>query len=202
VQKLLEARPDRNGIAFVIVPHLDPSHGSPLVDLLAAHTSMNVVQATDGMEIEREWVCVIPPGAYLAVDEKGMLRLSRPPERHGPRLPFDFLLNSLAKTFGPRAVCVIMSGTGANGSVGLEAIMANGGLDLGEAGYDGMPRSAIATGAVDLVLPDAKIAALVEREREDALAPTRTKSRSHKSVQYLLPDIVGGLCCSWAMPRR
>jgi two-component system CheB/CheR fusion protein len=192
---LLEALPERNGMAFVIVQHLDPSHDSLLVDLLAAHTSMNVVQATDGMEIERDRVCVIPPGVYLAVDEKGALRLSRPPERHGARLPFDFLLNSLAKNFGPRAVCVVMSGTGADGSVGLEAVKAKGGLvvaqDLGEAGYDGMPRSAIATGAVDLVLPAAKIAAaLVEREREEAPATKPSKSRSHKSVHDLLPDIV------------
>jgi two-component system CheB/CheR fusion protein len=192
---LLAALPERNGMAFVIVQHLDPSHDSLLVDLLAAHTSMNVVQATDGMEIERERVCIIPPGVYLAVDEKGALRLSRPPERRGARLPFDFLLNSLAKTFGPRAVCVVMSGTGADGSIGLEAIKAKGGLvvaqDLGEADYDGMPRSAIATGTVDLVLPAAKIAAaLVEREREEAVTPTQTKSRVHKSVQNLLPDIV------------
>src|SRR5271156_5393949 len=116
-KKLLDALPERNGMAFVIVQHLDPSHDSLLVDLLAARTSMKVVQATDGMEIERERVCVIPPGVYLAVDEKEILRLSRPLERHGARLPFDFLLNSLAKTFGSRVVCVIMSGTGAERTV-------------------------------------------------------------------------------------
>src|SRR5271170_1267872 len=193
-KKLLDALPERNGMAFVIVQHLDPSHDSLLVDLLAARTSMKVVQATDGMEIERERVCVIPPGVYLAVDEKGILRLSRPLERHGARLPFDFLLNSLAKAFGPRVVCVVMSGTGADGSVGLGAIKAKGGLivaqDPGEADYDGMPRSAIATGAVDLVLAAAKIAAaLVERERGGILQPTPTKSPSLKSVADLLPEI-------------
>ena len=155
-KKLLDALPERNGMAFVIVQHLDPSHDSMLVDLLAARTSMKVVQATDGMAIERERVYVIPPGVYLAVDEKGILRLSRPLERHGARLPFDFLLNSLAKTFGARVVCVVLSGTGADGSLGLKAVKAKGGLvvaqDLGEADYDGMPRSAIATGEVDLVL--------------------------------------------------
>jgi two-component system CheB/CheR fusion protein len=194
-KKLLAALPERNGMAFVIVQHLDPSHESLLVDLLAARTSMQVVQATDGMEIERERVCVIPPGVYLAVDEKGALRLSRPLERHGARLPFDFLLNSLAKTFGPRVVCVVMSGTGADGSVGLKAIKAKGGLvvaqDLGEAEYDGMPRSAIATGAVDLVLAAAKIAAaLVERERAEVFSPAQTKSSSRRSIPEVLPDIV------------
>src|SRR5277367_166591 len=194
-KKLLDALPERNGMAFVIVQHLDPSHDNLLVVLLAARRSTKVVQATDGMEIEREGVCVMQPGVYLAVDEKGILRLSRPLERHGARLPFDFLLNSLAKTFGSRVVCVIMSGTGADGSLGLKAITAKGGLvvaqDLGEADYDGMPRSAIATGAVDLVLAAVKIAAaLVERERAETPSPTQTKSSSRRSVPEVLPEIV------------
>ncbi|MGA9846071.1 MAG: chemotaxis protein CheB, partial [Roseiarcus sp.] len=95
-RKLLDALPARNGMAFIIVQHLDPSHDSMMVDLLAGHTSMPVLLATDGMRIERERVYVIPPGVYLAVDEKGALRLSKPQARHGARLPFDFLLNSLA----------------------------------------------------------------------------------------------------------
>ena len=114
-EKLLDALPADNGMAFLIVQHLDPSHDSLLVDLLSAHTSMQIVQATDGMAIECERVHLIPPGVYLSVDEKGILRLSRPPERHGARLPFDFLLNSLAGCFGLRVVCVVLSGTGADG---------------------------------------------------------------------------------------
>ena len=175
-KKLLDALPADNGMAFLIVQHLEPSHESLLVDLLSARTSMQVVQASEGMEIERERVHIIPPGAYLSVDGKGVLRLSRPPERHAARLPFDFLLNSLAKTFGRRVVCVVMSGTGADGSLGLKAVKAKGGLVLaqeaGEADYDGMPRSAIATGDVDHILSAAKIAAiLVERERGATKAP-------------------------------
>ena len=150
-KKLLDALPADNGMAFLIVQHLDPSHDSLLVDLLSAHTSMQVVQATDGMAIERDHVHIIPPGLYLSADGKGILRLSRPPERHGARLPFDFLLNSLASVFGARVVCVVLSGTGADGSEGLKAVKAKHGLviaqEIGEADYDGMPRSAIATGA-------------------------------------------------------
>ena len=86
-KKLLDALPADNGMAFLIVQHLEPSHESLLVDLLSARTSMQVVQATDGMEIERERVHIIPPGVYLSVDGKGILRLSRPPERHAARLP-------------------------------------------------------------------------------------------------------------------
>ena len=194
-RKLLDALPAHNGMAFIIVQHLDPSHNSMMVDLLAGHTSMVVLLATDGMKIERERVYVIPPGVYLSVDEKGGLRLSKPQVRQGARLPFDFLLNSLAREHGARSVCVVLSGTGADGSLGLKAVKESGGLviaqDIGEADYDGMPRSAIATGAVDMVLRTAKIAeALVARERGNGFVPKRSKSSAHKSVEDLLPDIV------------
>jgi two-component system, chemotaxis family, CheB/CheR fusion protein len=147
------------------------------------------------MKIERARVYVIPPGVYLSVDEKGGLRLSKPLARHGARLPFDFLLNSLARDHGARSVCVVLSGTGADGSLGLKAVKESGGLviaqDIGEAEYDGMPRSAIATGAVDLVLRTAKIAeALVAHERGHVFAPEQPKSSAKRSVKELLPDII------------
>jgi two-component system, chemotaxis family, CheB/CheR fusion protein len=194
-RKLLDALPAANGMAFIIVQHLDPSHDSMMVDLLAGHTSMPVLLVTDGIRIERERVYVIPPGVYLAVDEKGALRLSKPQARHGARLPFDFLLNSLAREYGARAVCVVLSGTGADGSLGLRAVKESGGLviaqDLSEADYDGMPRSAIATSAVDLVLRTAKIAeALIARERGRVFVPEQPKSPAQQSVGDLLPDIV------------
>ncbi len=194
-KKLLDALPAHNGMALIIVQHLDPNHDSMMVGLLAGHTAMPVLQATDGMAIEREHVYVIPPGVYLSADDKGALRVSRPQERHGARLPFDFLLNSLAREYGARAVCVILSGTGADGSLGLKAVKAKDGLvvvqETGEAEYDGMPQSAIATGEVDLVLPAAKIAeALVKREEGAPFAPTPRKSRSQNSVRDLLPKIV------------
>ena len=182
-------------MAFIIVQHLDPSHDSMMVDLLAGHTSMPVLLATKGMAIERERVYVIPPGVYLSADDKGGLRISKPLARHGARLPFDFLLNSLAREYGARAVCVVLSGTGADGSLGLKSVKAKGGLiiaqDIQEADYDGMPRSAVATGAVDLVLRAAKIAeALVARERGQVFVPEASKSSGLKSVEDLLPDMI------------
>jgi two-component system CheB/CheR fusion protein len=131
-KKLLDALSADNGMAFLIVQHLDPSHDSLLVDLLSTHTSMQVAQATDGMAMECERVHIIPPGVYLSVDENGILRLSRPLERHGARLPFDFLLNSLAGVFGARVVCVVLSGTGADGSEGLKAVKAKHGLVIAQ----------------------------------------------------------------------
>ena len=194
-RKLLDALPADNGMAFIIVQHLDPSHDSMMVDLLAGNTAMPVLQATDGMAIERERVYVIPPGVYLSVDDKGALRLSRPQARHGMRLPFDFLLNSLARECGARTVCVVLSGTGADGSLGLKAVKAKGGLviaqEVGEADYDGMPQSAIATGDVDLVLPAAKIAeALVSHEQGAAINANAEHRASQDSVQAVLPKII------------
>ena len=191
----MDALPTPNGMAFIIVQHLDPNHDSMMVDLLAGHTSMPVRLAAEGMVIEREHVYVIPPGVYLSADKKGALRLSKPQARHGARLPFDFLLNSLAREHGPRTVCVVLSGTGADGSLGLKAVNGKGGLviaqDFGEADYDGMPRSAVATGAVDLVLRTAKIAeALIARERGRVFVPERKKSSAQRSVEDLLPDII------------
>ena len=152
--------PAGTGMAFILIQHLDPTHASMMVDLLAGHTPMKVQQAADGMPLEREHIYLIPPGAYLSI-RGGALRLSEPRERHGARLPFDFFLRSLAEELGERAICVILSGTGGDGSLGLKAVKEKGGLviaqDPDDAEYDGMPRSAIMTGAVDLVLPVAKI---------------------------------------------
>lgn len=171
-RKLLATLPADIGMAFILVQHLDPTHESMMVELLAAHTSMPVVQATNGMLIESDHLYVIPPGAYLSVGN-GALHLSQPQERHGARLPFDFLLHSMAVEYGARAAGVVLSGTGADGNLGLKAVKASRGLviaqDPDEASYDGMPRSAIQTGAVDLVLPVAKIfQALVEYRQKAA----------------------------------
>lgn len=164
----LDALPAKCGIAFILVQHLDPTHESMMVDLLAGHTSMIVLQATEGMRIDRDHLYVIPPGTYLSVNN-GALRLSQPEARHGARLPFDFLLNSLATDCGSRAIAMVLSGTGADGSIGLKAIRENGGLviaqDPDEASHDGMPQNAIHTGLVDFVLPVVNIPGVLRRHR-------------------------------------
>ena len=154
--RLLSSLPPAPGMAFILVQHLDPNHHSMLVDLLASHTSMPVKQATEAMLVERDQVYVIPPGTYLAV-ENDVLHLSSPEARHGARMPFDFLLRSLAGTSAGRTACVILSGTGTDGSLGLASAKGRFGLviaqDPDEAAFNGMPRGAIATGAVGQVLP-------------------------------------------------
>jgi two-component system CheB/CheR fusion protein len=158
--KLMDALPAGTGLALILVQHLDAGHASMMAPLLASHTPMRVLEAAEGMRVEPEHLFIIPPGSYLAV-EGGRFHLSKPPARHGARRPFDFLLASLAAGYGPQAGCVILSGTGADGSAGLLAISEKGGLVLAqeptEAAYDGMPCAAIETGKVDRVLPVAKI---------------------------------------------
>ena len=163
-RKLLDELPSGAGVAFILVQHLDPTHESMLVELLSSHTSMNVQQAAEGMPIEPDHLYVIAPGTYLSIAD-GALHLTQPTAPHGERLPFDFLLNSMAEEFGARAICVILSGTGADGRIGSRAVKDRGGhviaQDPEEASYHGMPRSAIATGSVDRVLPAAKIPAAI-----------------------------------------
>lgn len=159
-RRMLDAFPAKTGMAFILVQHLEPHHESMMVDLLAEHTAMAVREAEDGLRIVPDTLYIIPPGVYLAVADN-LLRLSRPRARHGRRMPFDFLLESLAEACGPHTACIVLSGTGADGSLGLAAVSAKGGLviaqDPEEASFDGMPRAAIATGKVDLVLRVAEI---------------------------------------------
>jgi len=193
-RKLIGALPGVNGMAFVLVQHLDPTHQSMMVDLLAGYTTMPVRQAADGMKLEPDHLYVIPPGTYLSVDQ-GALNLSPPQARHGARLPFDFLLHSLAEERGARAICVILSGSGSDGSLGLKAVKGAGGLviaqDPDEAGYDGMPRSAIMTGEVDLVLPVAQIPdALLTYDRRMAALRTQGSELPHGATPNWLPGVI------------
>jgi two-component system CheB/CheR fusion protein len=160
--KLLDALPGDSGMAFIVIQHLDPTHDSTMASLLAGRTKMTVLQPVDRMRLEGDHVYVIPPGVNLAIRD-GAIRLSEMPPRRGPRRPIDIFLQSLAKECGKQAIAAILSGTGDDGSRGIQAIRENGGLviaqDPDEAGFDGMSRNAILTGVVDLVLPVAEMAA-------------------------------------------
>ncbi len=171
---LMDAMPSMTGMAFVLIQHLDPNHKSLIVELLAKHTVLTVIEAADGMRVGPEHVYVIPPGRYVALDQ-GKLRVVPPTAKHGSRLPFDYMLRSLSSA--AQAACIVLSGTGADGSLGLRTVKDRGGLviaqDPNEAEYDGMPRSAIATGLVDRVLGVAAMpAALRSRFEEDSTEAT------------------------------
>jgi two-component system, chemotaxis family, CheB/CheR fusion protein len=173
-QKLLDALPAASGMAFVLVQHLDPTHESMMVELLASHTAMPVQQAAHGMILQPDQLYVIPPGAYLAVSD-GTFVLSAPAVRHGARMPFDFLLRSLADHAGRHAAAIVLSGTGADGTIGVQAVHDKGGTviaqDPAEAGYGGMARSAVLTGVVDRICPVAQIPAALHQWQETLAGP-------------------------------
>ena len=132
-----------------------------MVDLLAGHTPMTVQQAADGMPLEREHVYLIPPGSLSLDPRRCPAPLCTAASVTVPACRSTSSCARLAEELGERAICVILSGTGGDGSLGLKAVKEKGGLvivqDPDDAEYDGMPRSAIMTGAVDLVLPVGKI---------------------------------------------
>ena len=149
--------PVDNEMAFVLVQHLAPDHISLLSELVGRSTTMPVVEAIDGMQVESRHVYVIPPNATLCIVD-GVLQVIKPAPARQFRFPIDTFFKSLAEDQGDFAVCVVLSGSGSDGSRGLRAIKEHGGLTLAQAGIDhipmaGMPASAASTGLVDEVLP-------------------------------------------------
>ena len=157
---LLKALPINLGMAFVVVPHLDPSRESAFGEILSRATSMPVLDAKDLITVEPDHVYVIPPNYEMTISN-GVLRLNHSDEPRSVRTTIDTFLRSLATDQGPNAVGVVLSGTASDGTVGLAAIKGEGGITFAQdssAKYDGMPASAIAAGCVDLVLPPEGIA--------------------------------------------
>ena len=142
-------------MAFVLVQHLDPDHKSMLTELIQRYTRMQVFEVEDGMEVQANCTYIIPPNRDMALI-KGRLQLLEPSVARGKRLPIDFFFRSLAEDQHERAIGIILSGTGGDGTQGIRAIKAEGGMVIAQkpdsAEYDGMPSSAISTGLVDFVL--------------------------------------------------
>ncbi|MDD5037208.1 MAG: chemotaxis protein CheB [Methylococcaceae bacterium] len=146
------------GMAFVLVQHLAPDHKSILSDLLKRYTRMQVFEVEDGMAVQPNCTYIIPPNRDMAL-LNGSLQLLEPSAPRGQRLPIDFFFRSLAQDQKERAICIVLSGTGSDGTLGVRSIKGEGGMVMAQAPetteYDGMPRSAIATGLVDFVLSPA-----------------------------------------------
>ncbi|MGR8932337.1 MAG: chemotaxis protein CheB, partial [Gammaproteobacteria bacterium] len=142
------------GTAFVVIQHLDPTHQGMLPELLQRVTPMRVTQVEDGISVRPDWVYVIPPNKDLSILH-GKLRLLEPVAPHGLRLPIDFFFRALADDQREKAVGVILSGMGSDGTLGLRAIKENAGLTLVQlpdtAHFDSMPRSAIVAGLADII---------------------------------------------------
>jgi two-component system CheB/CheR fusion protein len=160
LKQFLEAMPDNSGMGFVIVSHLDPNHVSLMPGLLQRNTYMKVVQVEDGMAVEPNCVYVIPPDKDMGI-MAGRLQLLDPGTDPGPRAPVNYFLRTLAEDRKEKAVCIILSGMGSDGTLGMKAVKGQLGMamvqDPDSSKYDGMPRSAIATGLADYVLPPEKM---------------------------------------------
>lgn len=155
-ESFFNAMPANSGIAFVLVAHLDPTHISILPELIQKKTKMKVLQVTDNMKVQANHVYIIPPNKEMAI-LNGSLQLMEMLKPRGANLPIDSFLRSLAQDQGSNASCIILSGTGTDGTLGLRAIKGEAGMtivqDEESAKYSGMPHSAIGTGLVDYVLP-------------------------------------------------
>lgn len=160
LQRFFEAMPPENGIVFVVILHLSPEHESTLAQLLGRSTSMRVMEARDGIKVEKNSVYVIPPGKHLTT-VNGHLRLDALEPERGRRVAVDLFFRSLADTHGPHAAAIVLSGADADGAIGIKRIKERGGLtiaqDPDEAEHGGMPSAAINTGMVDWVLRAAEI---------------------------------------------
>jgi len=152
--------PSRSGLAFIVVQHLDPTQKAMLAELLQRITAMVVREAKSAMRVEPNCVYVIPPNTELRV-VNDVLNLEPPAEPRGMRLPVNVLFSSLASTQGERAIGVVLSGMGSDGTLGLQAIKAVGGLTMAQrpdtAHFDAMPKSAIAAACADIVAPPAEL---------------------------------------------
>jgi two-component system CheB/CheR fusion protein len=182
-----------SGMAFVLVQHLDPHHKSMLVDLLGRHTEMKVIEAADGMRVAANRIFIIPPNATLTITD-GALRVSKPAPPREHRRPIDTFFASLAEDQGEHAVCIVLSGTGSDGTLGLRKVKEHGGLSLAQGDFDatamsGMPQSAAATGLVDHIIPVAEMPALLMDYQQHLHKPQKDVDGNRRDMSAHLAAI-------------
>lgn len=169
------------GMAFVLVQHLDPKHKSKLTELLVHSTKIPVLEAREGLEVEPNHIYVIPENTNMTI-QRGCLRLSPRRLHEAPPMPIDLFFRSLASQQQERAIGVVLSGTGSDGSLGLEAIKGESGITFAQdetsAKYFGMPGSAIASGSVDFVMAPEEIAKELGRIARHPYVGRPTKPQS------------------------
>lgn len=168
LEEFFEHLPIDSGAAYVVIQHLSPDFKSLMKELLERRTRMAIYRVTEGMQLEPNSIYLIPPGKNLILEDQKLHLLEQEERnRHGLNFPIDIFLESLAKTHVERAIGVILSGTGSDGTNGLKTINEAGGFamvqDPETAEFDGMPRTAIATGVVDRVLSPPELAQMINQ---------------------------------------
>jgi len=161
IEAFFSRMPAKSGIAFIVIQHLSPDHKSLMVELLSKKTRIPVHRSKDGMMVEPDNIYMIPPKKNLTISQ-GRLILKDKDSPQGISLPIDIFLRSLAEDKREKAIAVILSGTGSDGTRGIRAIKEHNGMVMvqneASAKFDGMPRAAISTGLADLILPPEKMA--------------------------------------------
>ena len=156
LKEFFSAMPADSGMAFVVILHLSPEHESTLAAILQKETTMRVIQIQDSVKVKPNEVYVIPPNKNLAMMD-GSIQVTEFGEQRGTRVAIDLFFRSMANAYGKNGVCVVLSGTGTDGTMGLKRVKESNGFaivqDPGDAEYDAMPRSAISTNLVDWILP-------------------------------------------------
>lgn len=196
--RLFETAPASPGVAFVVVLHLSPDHASHAHEVIQNVTALRVRQVSTPVPLEKDNVYVIPPGKFLSMVD-GHLCLSDPEPPRLPPTSIDVFFRSLADAHGARAVAIVLSGSGADGSVGIARVREQGGITVAqrpeEAQYGEMPRNAIATGHVDLVLPVTdiipRLLELVRNAPRIALPAASGPDEDAGGTESLIPDANG-----------
>lgn len=188
-EAFLRACPDDTGMAFVFISHLAPDHESLLAEILQRATRMPVTEATQQLAVRPDHVYIIPPNQEMTIRQR-QLQLAPPQLAHAQRMPIDTFLLSLADDLAQRSVAIILSGTANDGTLGLQAVLAAGGVSLvqdpASAKFDGMPQSAIASGAASHVLPVARMPAMLQQLSKQATLPQHLLG---KAVHHSSADI-------------
>jgi two-component system CheB/CheR fusion protein len=196
LKKFFLAMPVVPNVAFVVVQHLDPNHPSRMAEILAKLTPMRVVEADDDIPIEAGCVYTIPAGKFLQVRDS-RLHLAEIVKQNGVRTPIDYFFRSLAADVREKAVCVVLSGTGSDGTHGLRAVRGTGGMAMAQAPetaeYDAMPRSAIATHLVDHILPPPQMpqALLGYLGRATSAEPAEETATAEEDELHVINSILG-----------
>ncbi|MGM0604004.1 MAG: CheR family methyltransferase, partial [Bacillota bacterium] len=179
-------------MAFVLVQHLAPDYKSSLSDIIRSYTSMEVLEVEDGMKVKPNTVYIIPPN-YDMQFLHGTLKLKEPSAPRGHRMPIDFFFRSLAQELSERAICIILSGTGSDGTLGLRTIKGEGGMAMVQkadsANYKGMPNSAIATGLVDYELTPSEMSKQLTAYVSHAFGELDRSVQDKPEVEKLLKKI-------------
>ena len=193
LEHFLEHVPERSGMAFVIIQHLDPTHKGVMPELLQRSTSMQVIQVKDRTRVKPDCVYVIPPNKSMSILH-GVLHLLDPTAPRGLRLPIDFFFRSLADDRLERSIGVILSGMGTDGTMGLKAIKEKAGVvfvqEPTSAKFDGMPRSAIDAGVADVIAPVEELPARIIAYLKHALTITKPSALLEGKAQSALEKIV------------